>query len=178
MKEDESKEYYVSMQVPEKLRDGIVKLGDYSRRIKKNKNSIYSLKYRRAEIRKEIYEKLVSLRLGLDKFKSLLPEHEAKMLEEKLKLISNHVKEEKEKKRREKELKKEKKKKIRGLCPYCGKRFKRLDLHKPYCDEKEKEEEKRIDKEEDLRLDSEKRELEMLRKDLENISAEIENRRK
>jgi hypothetical protein len=177
------KEYYVSMKISEELSDGIKKLGTFTRELKKNRNSIYSQKMRRAEIRKEIYERLISLRLGLDKLKSLLPEHEAKMLENQLVKIKRHIRYEQKKlfKEKKKLLKEKQKVAKSGKCPVCHKNFKRLDLHK--CKPpKKKEEEKKVEplftREEDLRLESEKQELENLRKDLENISREIEKHSK
>ena len=178
METETTKEYYVSMKVSEELSNSIGKLKDYTRELKKNRNRIYSLKIRCAEIRKEMYERLISLRLGIDKFMSLLPQHEAKLLEKKLDSIKRYIKRERKKKEKikEKEKKKDmrKKKKRSGKCPGCGKNFKRLDMHT--CKIKEKK--KKVPVEEDLRLESEKQELESLRRDLENISDEIEKHKR
>ncbi len=188
------KEYYVSMKVSEELSDGINNLGTFTRDLKKYRNSIYSLKMRRAEIRKEIYERLISLRLGLDKLKSLLPEHEAKMLEKQLENIKRHIAYE------QKKLEKEKKKASKDKKTDLMKQFEKEtgkkavwqgSVTKQFMDWKKEREGKKEDKkeekkkeepsfvrEQDLRLESEKQELENLRKDLENISHEIEKHSK
>lgn len=153
---EKQNDYYVKIGVGYNFGKSV---GDTSYLLKELKNTITELRGTRqykAKLRKEFFEYLISLRLNMDTFKTLLPHHEAEVLEKKindiLKLTGKPI-------RKKKVEKKKKPKKVAKKKP---KKKKKIVLKTP---------EEKVDL-----LSSEKRELELLRQDLEDISRELQEK--
>ncbi len=157
---DELSDYYIKLGVGSKFSTELSNISYLLKELKKARNSLNNSRQRKAEARKEFYELLISLRLNMDKLKDHLPHHEAAKLEQKIKEISTFEKK-KPKPVKKKESKKGKSKK----------QVKKKE-EKPAA----RKEVKPVKKKPDM-LASEKRELELLKEDLESISRELRRKR-
>ncbi len=153
--DDNLSDYYVKLGVTNEFVKELNNINYLMRELREIKNSLNSYRQRKAELRKELYEMLISLRLGSDRMKRLLPEHDINLLKKKLEEIKRYGR-----KTSEKKATKQTKVKSKKVA-------------------KQKEEKKTTTKKKSKRselLESERRELELLKRDLENITKELKRR--
>jgi hypothetical protein len=202
MVEQADSDYYVKLGLAGEFNNGLSNISYLMKEWKRTRNAMHNFRQQKAQLRKEFYETLISLRLNMDKLKSHLPEHEARKLMKKIEDIKKYAKEKKKKKEKEKsdskktKLMKDYEKETGNHAIWRGRVTKQF---KEWKDEKEgkspeKKEKKttpnkkkkkqeifpeKKEKEDPFKgaLESEKKELELLRQDLENISKELKKRK-
>ncbi len=152
--DDNLSDYYVKLGVTNEFVKELNNINYLMRELRELKNSLASYRQRKAELRKELYEMLISLRLGSDRMKRLLPEHDINLLKKKLEEIKRYGRKTSEKK---------------------AKKQAKVKSKKAVKQKEEKKTTKKKSKRSEL-LESEKRELELLKRDLENITKELKRR--
>ncbi|VVB75284.1 Uncharacterised protein [Candidatus Tiddalikarchaeum anstoanum] len=152
--------YYVKVDVNPQINNVITNASFKLRELKQMINTLNGTRQVKAELRKELYEILISIRLNLDKFKGLMPSHEAELLEKKLREITQYVK-----KTSFSEKKSEQ--------PFQIKREETTPSERKTKVEIEARKEPNVY---DNASESEKQELEMLKQDLEDISKELKKK--
>ncbi|MBN1923222.1 MAG: hypothetical protein JW791_00500 [Nanoarchaeota archaeon] len=158
--ENEFSDYYIKIGLGSRFGTELSNISYLLKELKQTRNSLNSYRQKKAELRKELYEMLISLRLNLDKLKNHLPAHEAAKLEKRIKEIESYSK-----KKRAVE-----KKTVKGKVKKAAK--KEVKKEKKLPEKVKVKPEEKIDM-----LSSEKRELELLKQDLENISKELKKRK-
>lgn len=172
MKEDSVNNYYTKLVVGGKFSSELSNASYLVKELKRVRNSMENYRQRKAELRKEFFETLVMLRLNMDDLLNHLPHHEAALLKKKIDEIQKF--EEKRKDLRRKEKKKDGKKAEKKVVKK-GKKPVKKEIKK-----EEKKAEKKVVKPKskfDNALESEKKELELLKRDLEDISRELRKKR-
>ena len=157
--DEEPSDYYVKLGVSGEVSTELSNISYNVRELRRLKNSLDNTRQKKALMRKEFYELLINLRLDLDKLKNSLPTHEANKL---IKQIE--------------EIDKYQNKPVKKVIPK-NKEEKKPVKKSPALKKKEEPEKKTMPKKEDNMMSSEKRELELLRQDLESISQELKNRK-
>lgn len=169
MKDEALDNYYTKIMVGGRFTNELSNASYLVKELKRTRNSMNNFRQRKAELRKEFFETLISLRLNMDALLNHLPHHEASVLKKKIEQIEKYEKNRKKLKKEDKE-KKVKKKKVK----------KKKAKIKKKKEEKKVEAPKPVKKKSimDDALESEKKELELLKKDLENISRELKKKKK
>jgi hypothetical protein len=155
--------YYVKFKVSPEFGAGLSNLSYRIRELKQIINMMNSSRQNKAELRKELYESLISLRLNADKFKGMMPSHEVEMLEKKLREINQFAKKYVEEKKIDvfPDIKSEMPKQFRPK-----RAFQQSAVQVPVKSPSML----------DNALDSEKQELDLLRQDLEDITKELQKK--
>ena len=155
MPEEQIANYYIKLGMGNKFSENVTNLNYKNKELQSVFKNLAIIRKSSAESRSKIYENLISMRLNLDKFKNILPNEEFKKLNDSLKAIEKYQK-----------LKTVKKsKKVKKIAK------KEKVVFKPQAS-------KIISQEDEIRknaLDSEKRELDLLKKDLEKLSEQLKN---
>jgi len=157
---EEISNYYIRIGVDGKFSGKLSNMSHYVKELKKTFEEIKSLKYKKAILRRDFFENMISLRLNIDKFRNHLPSEEFKKLQAQLVEIEKYQKLFEKEKPKKKTVSVEKKKEV-------------VKKAEPV---KEKVVKKEIVEEDPVysnALDSEKKELELLKKDLEEINAQL-----
>jgi len=153
---------YVKFGVKAEMKNNLSNLAYMIATLKKDLGIIDNLRVKKAFLRKELYETLVSLRLNMDSMENHMPSKEFEALKKKLEEINRYAKKEAAKKPEVK------KKEIKAPAP------------KPAPVAVKKEEPKivaeKVSGMYDGASDKEKKELEALKKDLEDISSQLRNK--
>lgn len=155
MPDESVSNYYIKLDMGNKFSENVTNLNYKNKELNLLLKNLSIIRKRNIETRSKIYENLISIRLNLDKFKNILPNEEFKKLNDNLKEIEKYQK-----------LKNaEKSKKVKKIAKKKKNTFKPEVL-------------KTISQEEKIRknaLDSEKRELDLLKKDLEKLNEQLKN---
>jgi hypothetical protein len=154
-------DFFVKFGIKDDMKNNLSNLSYLIATLKKDLSIINTLRGKKAFLRKELYETLISLRLNVDYLEKHMPSKEFEALKNKIQEISKYAKKEIEKKP---EVKKTEK-----------------IIEKPVEVKKEiiKNPEPVVEKKSsifDVASDKEKKELETLKKDLENISNQLKNK--
>ena len=224
MVEDELSNYYIKLGISGQVKTGLSNSSYLLKELKKLLNALNGFRQKKAELRKEVYEMLISIRLNMDNLINHLPHHEASRLQKEIDKIEDYHRSEAAKKKFEKKelpsvkFKKLKLTDIKGLGRKSAELLKsemgiksvddlekaaeagklrevsgfgikmenqvlqsiRKLKSKETSSAKKKLVEKKAEKKENLIMDgalnSEKRELELLKQDLENISRELQKK--
>ncbi|MDD4352931.1 MAG: hypothetical protein PHN56_00585 [Candidatus Nanoarchaeia archaeon] len=158
-------DYYVKFGIKNDMKNNLSNLSYLVATLKNDLNIINNLRGKKAFLRKELYETLISLRLNVDSLERHMPSKEFEALKNKIEEISKYAKKETVKKS-------EPSKKIEKPAPVIKPEVikKEFDIKKP---------EPVIEKKSDLynnASDKEKKELEALKRDLEEISNQLKNK--
>ncbi|PIU88430.1 hypothetical protein COS64_03705 [archaeon CG06_land_8_20_14_3_00_37_11] len=223
MVEDELSNYYIKLGISGQVKTGLSNSSYLLKELKKLLNALNGFRQKKAELRKEVYEMLISIRLNMDNLINHLPHHEASRLQKEIDKIEDYHRSEAAKKKFEKKelpsvkFKKLKLTDIKGLGRKSAELLKsemgiksvddlekaaeagklreisgfgikmenqvlqsiRKLKSKETSSAKKKLVEKKAEKKENIMdgaLNSEKRELELLKQDLENISRELQKK--
>jgi hypothetical protein len=155
-------DFYVKFGVKSEMKNNLSNLSYLISTLKHDLEMVNNFRAKKAYLRKELYETLISLRLNIDNLERHMPSKEFEALKNKIAEISKYAKKEIVAKKPEIkpkpiiEKKAEEPKKIEASKP------------KPIIEKKAQEYEGASDKE--------KRELEMLKKDLEDISNQLRSK--
>lgn len=154
MPKEEVSDYYIKYDVDNNLNVNLSNLSTSNKELLMTLKELSDIRRKSAMLRKDFFEKMISIRLNLDKFSNHLPVEEFKKLEKNLKEMEKY---QKNFTKPEKQIikKVEKKKEIKELI---------------------EEEENNDDMIINEALESEKKELELLKQDLERISSELDKK--
>jgi hypothetical protein len=154
-------DFYVKFGIKNDMKNNLSNLSYLVATLKKDLSIVNNFRKKKAFLRKELYETLISLRLGVDSLEQHMPSKEFEALKNKIAEISKYAKKEIVKKIKAKPVKK-------------------IVVSKPepvkVIKEAFKKPEPVVEKKSSLydnASDKEKKELELLRKDLEDISNQL-----
>lgn len=162
-KSNDVSDFYVKFGIKKDMKTNLTTLSYLISTLKKDLGLVNNFRQKKAFLRKELYETLISLRLGIDSLEKHMPAEEYEALKNKIAEISKYAK------------------KIVAPKPEVKKVEKVIEKPKPVEAIKEafKKPEPAIEKKSSLidnASDKERKELEMLRKDLEDISNQLKNK--
>ncbi|MFA5333819.1 MAG: hypothetical protein WC376_04975 [Candidatus Nanoarchaeia archaeon] len=160
-KEDDISDFYVKFGIKNDMKNNLSNLSYLIATLKKDLSLVNNLRGKKAFLRKELYETLISLRLNIDSFERHMPAKEYEALKNKILEISKYAKKELDKKPEVK--------KVERIIP------KPVEAIKEAIKKPEPVSEKKSSLF-DGASDKEKKELETLRKDLEDISEQLRNK--
>jgi hypothetical protein len=154
-------DFYVKFGIKNDMKNNLTNLSYLVATLKKDLGIINNLREKKAFLRKELYETLISLRLGIDSMEKHMPSKEFEALKNKISEINKYAKKDASKKPEFEKIEKE--------------------ILKPIVIKKEfsKKTEPVISKKSEMidnASDKEKKELELLKKDLEEISNQLRNK--
>lgn len=155
-------DFYVKFGIKTDMKNNLSTLSYLVSTLKKDLNAVNNLREKKAFLRKELYETLISLRLGIDSMERHMPSKEFEALKNKIEEISKYAKKEAVKKPEIKKIEKKIEKPVEVI----------KEVPKSYEPIKAEKKPDTLDN----ASDKEKRELELLKKDLEEISNQLRNK--